>query len=236
MNQINNDWNEPPMKPMKLIYRMCDKTMGTHMEGVGKIDCLKNFKDTFGCTQVVIIADNCSEGFINAAKLLGFKDFHKTTLGNSQSFAFALDLSLNMTDDQLVYFVEDDYLHHKDASYIIKEGIKIGDFVTLYDHPDKYGEGTPNPLVSHGGELTRVLLTKSCHWKETNSTTMTFACKVGTLRKVHEKMRVYLDTPTPRDYPMWVDVRFDKTLVSSIPGYSTHCHEPWVTPFFKVPK
>ena len=237
MNQINNDWTNPDnMKPIKLIYRLHDGRAHTHLPGVAKLDCLKNFYEAFGCVHVTMILDNCSDAMVNTVKIMGFNDIQQTSLGNSQSFAKALDLALLLDDNHIVYLVEDDYLHDKNACYAIREGLHMADFVTLYDHPDKYGEGSPNPLVSHGGELTRVLLGKTCHWKETNSTTMTFACKVGTLRKVHEKMRTYLDTATPRDYPMWRDVLFDRTLVSPMPGLSTHCHEPWITPLFDLRK
>jgi outer membrane scaffolding protein for murein synthesis (MipA/OmpV family) len=58
-------------------------------------------------------------------------------------------------------------------------------FVSLYDHPDKYlppSQGG-NPYCEGGAEDTRVYLTKSTHWKITNSTTMTFAATVSTLKK-----------------------------------------------------
>ena len=86
--------------------------------------------------------------------------------------------------------------------------------------------------MSHGGELCRVLLTKSCHWKETNSTTMTFATRIKTIKDKHEIFRKYLGEPIPKDYPMWREVLYNSTLITQIPSYATHCHEPWITPLF----
>ena len=56
----------------------------------------------------------------------------------------ALDLALKQTEG--VYFVEDDYLHHPRSYQILIEGLELGaDYITLYDHPDKYFDGgNPN--------------------------------------------------------------------------------------------
>lgn len=218
---------------MKYIYRICNKVESTNWAGVTKTQCLKNFlSDTDQC-DVVIIADNCTEELINYLKKKNFMMVLDTKLGNSKSFEKALEIALEFDDNEIVYFVEDDYLHKKNWKEILKEGLSIADFVTLYDHPDKYITPSPNPFVQYGGELSRVLLTQHCHWKETNSTTMTFATTVKTLRKYEQTIRKYLDTDKPRDYLMWRDILYDSRLVSPIPGYSTHCHAKWITPFWK---
>ena len=95
---------------------------------------------------------------------------------------YAVNYALKTFDlHEVVYFAEDDYIYKKNAPTIILEGLQVGDYSSGYDHPDKYinkKDGGPNPFIEDGGELTRVLLTKSSHWKLTNSCCMTFAVKL----------------------------------------------------------
>ena len=95
----------------------------------------------------------------------------------------------------------------------------------MYDHPDKYIDPTygGNPYCEGGAEDTRVHLTDSCHWKVTNSTTMTFAAKVSTLKKVENILRKHTSGTHPNDFQMFLELRQNnELLVTSIPGYSTH--------------
>ena len=153
----------------------------------------------------------------------------------AQTFNLALDEALNkLNDDEIVYFVENDYLHKPGSNQIIKEGIELGaSFVTLYDHPDKYLDPSRggNMFCQGGAEDTRVYLTQSSHWKITNSTTMTFAAKVKTLREVEPILRKHTSGTYPRDFDMFLELR-DKNhiLISSIPGYSTHGETAWLAP------
>ena len=108
-------------------------------------------------------------------------------------------------------------------------------FVSLYDHPDKYitPENGGNPYCKGGAEDTRVYLTKSCHWKITNSTTMTFAAKVSTLKKVEKTLRDYTTGTYPQDFKMFIDLmRNGKLLITPIPGYATHGETAWLTPLY----
>ena len=79
--------------------------------------------------------------------------------------------------------------------------------------------------------MTKVFLSDSCHWKLTNSTTMTFACKIKTLRKHEKTMRKYTSTSHPHDFDMWIDLRNQEvSLITPIPGYSTHGESAWLSP------
>jgi hypothetical protein len=122
-------------------------------------------------------------------------------------------------------------LHKLNSEDILKEGFDIGaDYVSLYDHPDKYIDGA-NPFVESGGEITRVMLSKSCHWKLTNSTTMTFAAKVKTLKEDEEILRSFTNGTHPHDFQMFLALR-DKgrSLITPIPGYATHGETQWLSP------
>ena len=80
-----------------------------------------------------------------------------------------------------------------------------------------------NPYCEGGAEDTRVYLTDSCHWKITNSTTMTFAAKVSTLKRTEETLRKWTSESHPNDFQMFLDLRAQKELlVTPIPGLATH--------------
>ncbi len=147
------------------------------------------------------------------------------------TFNIALDQALEGEGDEIVYFLENDYLHKPGSYEILLEGIEIGaSFVSLYDHPDKYVDGV-NPYVYDGGEETKVFLSKSCHWKFTNSTTMTFAAKVSTLKKYESTLRKHTSTTHPHDFDMWIDLRNQgASLITPLPGYSTHGETAWLSP------
>ena len=118
---------------------------------------------------------------------------------------------------------------------MIEEGLSIADYASLYDHPDKYinHDAGGNPGVSNGGEPTRVMLTATSHWKNTNSTTMTFASRIKTLKTDRDVMIKYLvNQNVPLDYRMWLELLQTKTLVTPLPGRATHTDMNSLSPFF----
>lgn len=230
---IAYDWNNPPSE-FKVIYRFCDKKMDTNLKNINKWQCLNNFIKNVGVDNTTVyILDNCSENAkqqINEHQGFTGKIIH-TKLGNSQSFIKALDLALDSNDNDIVYLIEDDYLHKPDAKNIILEGLEIADFVSLYDNSDKYMKNGPNPMID-GGEECKVMLTKSTHWRTTNSTTMTFATRVKNLKKYKAFFIEACESEQPKDFEMWRKILQESTLIIPIPGKATHCHEPWTTPFY----
>jgi hypothetical protein len=88
-----------------------------------------------------------------------------------------------------------------------------------------------NPYCEGGAEDTRVYLTDSCHWKITNSTTMTFASKVSTLKRVEPILRKWTSETHPNDFQMFMELRNQgELLVTPIPGYATHGETAWLSP------
>ena len=226
-------------KPL-VIYRISDGGYSKNKPPyINNRNCLTNFMNTFkpSANNLLIIADNITdETYKWLSENVKAKIILKTSFGSGgASFRFALGLMRRLDDptDQIyVYFVEDDYLHMPHSSEVLMEGLKIADYVTLYDHPDKYMKNGPNPLVHDGSELTRVYLTKSCHWKKTNSGTMTFATKLSILKKDLSTITQYVQGNLPLDYPMFCELVINRgrQLISAIPSYSTHGETDWLSP------
>lgn len=219
---------------MKIIYRISNSGYNkVKPDYVNNENCLKNFVNVFGNQNIHIIADNCDEDTLHMiTKYVDHSKIQNVSIGHGAgTFNLALDIALTLPDDEVIYFLENDYLHVPGASETLIQGIDLGStFVSLYDHPDKYIDGI-NPYVSDGGEDTKVFLSKSCHWKLTNSTTMTFAAKVECLKQFEPTLRKYTSTPHPHDFEMWIDLRNQgASLITPIPGYSTHGESAWLTP------
>ena len=172
------------MTNLNVFYRLSDKgNPKQKLDNAGKMACLENAVSEFGKLSMFVILDNCNNDTVNLIKKKGLK-YIQTSLGNSGSFKFMVNhIKDNLDVDDYVYLLEDDYLHLAGSKNILLEGLKIADYVSLYDHPDKYilRVNGGNPLNVDDLQQTRVFLTKSTHWREINSTTMTFACRVGTL-------------------------------------------------------
>jgi hypothetical protein len=219
---------------MKVIYRISDAGYSkVKPDYISNENCLKNFISVFGNQNLHIIADNCSEDTLKMiTKYVHPNNIETVSVGHGAgTFNLALDMALGFDDETIVYFVENDYLHKPGSDKVLIEGLQIGyNYVALYDHPDKYMNGA-NPFVEDGGEVTRVMLSESCHWKITNSTTMTFAAQVKTLREDESILREYTKGSYPRDFEMFLALREKQHgLITPIPGYSTHGETAWLSP------
>jgi hypothetical protein len=187
-----------------IYYRISDK--GRPKDKISyadKFTCLSNAVRIFGIGHFYILADNCSEPTINFIKSLGVS-YEETNLGNAASFIYMVDVIVkNHKTDDYVYLLEDDYLHRPNSKNILFEGLEIADYVSLYDHPDKYllEKSGGNPFNHSALQKTRIHASKSAHWRETNSTTMTFACRVKVLQEDYKIWKKYCGiSKTPKDF------------------------------------
>jgi len=222
---------------MKIIYRISDAGYSkVKPDYINNEACLANATKVFKDADWLVIADNVSEPTENMIRRYVAEDLIKwVSVGHGAgTFNLALDEALQEPDWQVVYFLENDYLHKPNSDKVILEGLELGaSFVSLYDHPDKYlppSQGG-NPYCEGGAEDTRVYLTESTHWKITNSTTMTFASEVSTLVRTENVLRNYTRGSYPEDFKMFLDLREQgELLVTPIPGYSTHGETAWLSP------
>tara|TARA_B100000497_G_C7687787_1_gene417222 strand:+ start:550 stop:1242 length:693 start_codon:yes stop_codon:yes gene_type:complete len=226
---------------MKVIYRISDAGYNkVKPKYINNEKCLANAIKVFKDAEWSIIADGISEETNNMIqKYIPRSYIYYVSEGNgAKTFNIALDEAImGDDDDEIIYFLENDYLHKPKSLKIIEEGFTLGaSFVSLYDHPDKYLSPSKggNRYCEGGAEDTRVYLTDSCHWKITNSTTMTFASKVSTLRANEDILRSHTNGSHPNDFNMFLELREkNELLITPIPGFATHGETAWLSPLTK---
>jgi hypothetical protein len=150
---------------------------------------------------------------------------------DAQSFLNLLNYVIEQEydGDDIIYFVEDDYLHKQGWIDVLLEGFEyIGaDYYTLYDHPDKYY------LPMYSDLQSTIIATPTVHWRTTPSTTNTYACRFKTLKQhfnIHVKYCDLVEKWT-KDHDKFTELwQVGSNLISSIPGYSTHVEENMLSP------
>ena len=108
-------------------------------------------------------------------------------VGNLSTFSMQIDLLLNQTEADFVFFAEDDYFYFPGALAEMIEFARNNedvDFVTPYDHPDSY-------FTSSRHERHKVKAFGSRHWRTASSTCLTFLAHRSVLRANEELMRTY---------------------------------------------
>jgi hypothetical protein len=150
---------------------------------------------------------------------------------DGRSFLNLVDhvFNLNIHDDTILYFLEDDYYHKPGWPAIMREAFQhIGaEYVTLYDHNDKY------TLPMYQGMQSSVMVTPSTHWRTTPSTTNTYAMLAGTFKKHYSIHKEYCDLVKgfTRDHDKFLRLwQEGSNLISCMPGYSTHCEVEYLSP------
>lgn len=146
------------------------------------------------------------------------------------SFLAMLDyvVAQKLKPDTIIYFLEDDYIHKKNWVDVLCEGLSIPgvDYVTLFDHKDKYF------FPSYSDLHSKIFHTKTCHWRTTPSTTNTYAMRFKTLLEhlpVHREFSEGRNITADHDKFCRLS-QMGAVLVSSIPGYSTHVEPEFASP------
>lgn len=240
---------------IQIVYRLSDNSYPQkRFQYASKIYCLMNFLKFFPASQVHLLIDKTNlkkdtieelyniHNRVSFAKLTIFgmgwdakRNQYEPCGSSAASWRMASNYAIDtFLDTDYVYFVEDDYLHREGSYHILQEGLEISHYVSLYDHFDKYvpmEKGGNHAVQSDGGEITKVYVTKSSHWKLTNSTTMTFATSMKNFKNDFVTWEKYTHGNHPNDYGCFLDLQNQgKSLITPLPGYSTHCMEQWASP------
>jgi hypothetical protein len=233
---------------MRIYYRISDKNRrGKAPVYFTNKNCLNNFLNNFNIyenDEFIIIADNVSDETYNW--LLTYnKPIIRTNLGNSGSFNYCLTevVNSNLKDDDIVYFVENDYLHRTGSREILDEAFEKfdADYVSLYDSPEKYNNHfniNYDSYVNFSQNLFKnfksvIYSGKSCYWRTTETVTITFASKVKNIKMDYqifygwmldlryEEKKLY---PLPGDYEIFRTISRvrERKILTPMPGSATH--------------
>lgn len=156
-----------------------------------------------------------------------FKIIEMKSGSETQSFfdtcRYILDSNIDSND--IVYLVENDYLHKNNWVDIITELFNFENmdhYATLYDHNDKYNLSIYDNLES------KILTTGNSHWRTTPSTTGTFFVRYHVFVDDYN-----IHSSVVGDHNKFTNELYKKNrlVLSSIPGYSTHCECNLMSPF-----
>lgn len=248
---------------MKLvnIYRISDNSNLEKVKPdyVTKENCLKNFVNEFGMSNLIILCDNVTKETYDMVHKYAYKEnIYLTQNGNTGSFIVSWDLAHQLVkefgDDTIFYFIEDDYIHRKGSRQILFEAFRDLDasYVSLYDHPDKYQnfkderytwdhgkidideEGIRKPKhIYNKPSNCDLYISRSVHWRTVDSTTMTWATTGKHIVEDYDEMVALHDG---KHLPMGGDTfrmlnSKGKQLISCLPAYAAHGEEKWL-PYF----
>jgi hypothetical protein len=143
----------------------------------------------------------------------------------SYVFAWNYAKSLNLNDNDLVYFAENDYAFIPGWPQKIQELVATYenlDYITLYDHVDKYN------YQMYPNLSTYLFITKTHHWRLVPSTTGNV---IVTKKVLHEDFDVHTANPGSDKYRFeYLGENKKRTILSPIPSLATHCEVEWLAP------
>jgi hypothetical protein len=225
-------------KCVEVFVRHCHLSMvSQHKQrfpGFSRELCFHNFINTVDhdLVNVTFLLDTHypmeEEHFVKRQKLYPVIEINEGT--ESGSFLQLLNYvtQLKLSEETIIYFLEDDYIHRPHWGEVLIEGFTLSDadYITLYDHRDKYCDSSYRHLLS------TLYHTRSCHWRTTPSTTNTYAMRFKTLEQHLPIHRAFsLDCKVTRDHEKFCKLQNEGALLlSPIPGWSTHAEPALASP------
>ncbi len=143
---------------------------------------------------------------------------------NSFLITMSLARSLPVPDSDLIYFLENDYLHqHGWVSKVLElyNSPHQFDIVSLYDHKDKY------ILPMYHDLQSRLLLSHSHHWRTAPSSCASFIVSKAELERDFD---IWASGKTDYHFFTQLTQKRGRVLLTPIPGLSTHSMEGYLSP------
>jgi len=236
---------------MRIIFRTSEHKQNKNKKKINfsPISALKNLSKIFKDTEIYVVCDNVKESTIKKfSKIVKKKNIISINLkNNSECLKYCINLALGfeknkffspMKDNEIVYFVENDYIHLNNSKKVLLNAFELNaHYVSLYDHPDKYGKGSIKASIKHGYEQyfdnpdTKIILGDYCHYRVSVSTTCTFATKYKFLKDDYDYFLKMCKRSMPRDHKIFSALtKSGRIIVTPIPSFSTHTDKKDLAP------
>ena len=193
--------------------------------------CLRSFAQSccYASEQpaITFLLDGCPESWEKMVRCVAepwfesVRVFALNGVGNQPSFRSQLGLALESQEDT-IYFAEDDYLYRREAVQEMYRFAGINAFWTPYDHPDRYGREDDRDVPS-----LQIRAVGDCHWRTTESTCMTFGGPKSLFLKMSGTLHAHGCTGRQMWYPI-IDEGCE--LWSPIPALATHMEIDYLSP------
>jgi hypothetical protein len=189
--------------------------------------CLRSFKQSLDGLRVKLwaILDGCPDSFASLFRKYFQPDdlvlIQLPGVGNLATFGKQIDVLLDQTDSDLVYFAEDDYVYQPKLFPSMVQFLKAHsdvDFATPYDHLDCYTleiHRHPKWLRVYAGH----------HWRTAASTCLTFLTRKQTLVRNEANFRTYCRRNY--DSSLWLSMtKF--SIFGPLRTFRFACQESWL--------
>lgn len=230
-------------KKIWIFYRISNNSYPKNrLKQATKINCLLNTLNEFDPTKCSweLFGDGINEETqkdIDSILILypEIKYTKINTGSGAASFNVALTEALKKDDEDIIHFVEDDYIWRHGSLDTLNEMMDFGvDYGTLYLCPDKFLAPSKggNPFVDEdGGYNTKIYRGETQLFMLAESTTMTFFSKVKTLKEDEEIMRRWTNGSYPNDFKMFLELREKgRSLFYPLSSKATHAEIAWLAP------
>ncbi len=243
------------MSRIRVVYRMSARCGRISPPYFNNETCFVNFKNAMPSADIHAILDNADDSCEEIMKKYD-TPYERTQLGNAKAYNRAMDIVTEKASsgewdiNDIFYLCENDYAHRPGAEFALVEGLHFADYVSLYDHPDKYPEmwGDQDHCgVKYSEIRSKIVVGRSGHWRSTISTCGTYGTSISNLLQdmdVHRKFAKMEDDESERpqtkdeekyvgngawregvhDAPLFhhLVLTRGRRLMSPIPGYATH--------------
>lgn len=230
-------------KPLEItvIYRCCEgDTKGAFRpKHFSKINCLNNFLDVFRfndrpkgiSVNIIPVHDGPIGRMYDAFEEYDIPVEKINVNSNAKSLETCLDVASGLPVTDIIYFLEDDYLHTENAVISLLDGFNVAEelnrsnIISLYHHPDRTSRTDD---IDRG--QTFILKGRTGYWRTAESTTCTWAVKQDTYLNdnIYQKALKY----GLNDREFFRAMRPEGTILfNPILSASTHCHEPFMGDF-----